>query len=127
MPRRVYKHKLLLDENFPLRNKLRRCNHRFNLKHLTGDLKLSGLTDSEIYSLAQKLRRLIVTFNDKDFRLLIFKSQNTGVIGVSANITHEQIDKKLMALLTKSGPKELYGKFTYISGETVGEESMTSE
>ena len=79
MPQKFYKHKLLLDEGFHLRSRLPILNHRFDIKHITGDFKQTG---------------------------------------VSTNLAPEQIDKKLTALLAKSGPKTLYGKLTTISGET---------
>lgn len=118
MPRKFYKHKLLLDEGFLYRQRLPILNSRFNVKHITGDLGFSGLSDEDIYKLGVKQRRLIITFNDKDFRPLAKKNKNTGVIGISANLTANNIDKKLTALFIKAGEKELHGKFTYISGES---------
>ncbi len=118
MPRRFYKHKLLLDEGFLLRKRLPILNSRFDVKHITADFVNEGLKDEEVYQLGIEQNRLIVTFNDKDFRGLADKSNKTGIIGVSANLTADHIDKKLTALLTKSGEKELLGKFTYISGES---------
>lgn len=81
--RRPPKYNILLDENFPPRASLKRLNNRFNLKHLAHDLNKGGLKDPEVYKLAEKLKRIIVTFNDKDFKDLASKSINTGIIGVS--------------------------------------------
>ena len=117
MPHKICEHKLLLDENFPQRPKLVRLNSRFDLKHIVKDYKKQGAKDEEIFNIAIKLKRLLVTFNDKHFSKISSENKNTGVIGVSTNLTTEQIDKKLTALLLASGPKELYGKFTYIAGE----------
>lgn len=118
MPARFFKHKLLLDEGFLLRQRLPIANSRFNLKHVTGDFGYSSFADKEVYDMGAEQKRLIVTFNDRDFRPLAEKSKNTGVIGVSANLTADTIDKKLTALLMKATKKELFGKFTYISGES---------
>lgn len=118
MPRRFYKHKLLLDEGFLLRKRLPILNSRFDVKHITADLGHEGLNDEKVYKLGALLKRLIVTFNDKDFKDFANKSKNTGVIGISTNLTADQLDKKLTALLTKAGPRELFRKFVYISGET---------
>ena len=118
MPQKFYKHKLLLDEGFLYRHRLPILNSRFNVKHITGDLRYSALRDIDIYKYAVKQKRIIVTFNDKHFQPLAEKSENTGVVGVSANLSADDIDKKLTALLTKAGKKELFGKFTYISGES---------
>lgn len=119
MPRKFYKHKLLLDEGFLYRQRLPILNSCFNVKHITGDLGYNGLRDEDVYKLGVKQKRLIVSFNDKDFRPLANKSKETGVIGVSANLTADNIDKKLTALLIKAGEKELLGKFTYISRESL--------
>lgn len=118
MPRRFYKHKLLLDEGFLLRKRLPILNSRFDIKHINADLGFEGLKDRKVYQLGVELKRLIVTFNDKDFRGFAKKSNDIGIIGVSANLTADQIDKKLTALLTKAGERDLLGKFVYISGET---------
>jgi hypothetical protein len=118
MPRKFYKHKLLLDEGFLLRQRLPILNSRFDVKHITADLKHESLSDEHVYQVGIKLERIIITFNDKDFKRLVERSLDTGIIGVSANLTTDQIDKKLTALLTKSGKKDLLGKFTYISGES---------
>jgi predicted nuclease of predicted toxin-antitoxin system len=118
MPRKFYKHKLLLDEGFLLRQRLPILNSYFDVRHITVDLGHEGLRDKEVYQLGIKLKRIIVTFNDKDFRNFPQKNQISGVIGVSANLTADQIDKKLTALLIKAGKKELLGNFMYISGES---------
>jgi hypothetical protein len=117
MPRRFYKHKLLLDEGFHYRQQLPLLNSRFDVKHVAGDYKQRGLPDSQVYERAQKESRLLVTYNIKDFISLASESKDIGIIGVSPNISTEQIDKKLTNLLTKATENELRGKFTYISGE----------
>jgi len=117
MPKRFHKYKLLLDENFYLRSSLPLLNNRFDVKHLSADLKLSGLSDPKVYELARKEERLLVTYNVKDFSSLVAKSTDSGIIGVSANLSIEQIDKKLVALLTKSSKRTLFGKLTVITGE----------
>lgn len=114
---RFHKHKLLLDENFPIRTHFPALNRRFDLKHIKADLNHEGLSDPEVYTLARKQRRLVVTRNIKHFKELAQTSNDTGVIGVSENLTFDQVDKKLTALLTKSTKKSLLGKLTTISGE----------
>lgn len=59
----------------------------------------------------------MVTRNIKHFKKLVQISKDTGVIGVSENLTFDQVDKKLTALLTKSTQKSLLGKMTIIGGE----------
>lgn len=115
--KRFYKHKLLLDENFPIRIHFSTLNSRFDVKHVGADLNQEGSSDPEVYALARKEGRLIVTRNIKDFQELALKSNDTGVIGVSPNLTFKQVDKKLTALLKKTTKKSLFGKLTTISGE----------
>ena len=93
--KRFYKHKLLLDENFPIRTYFSILNSRFDIKHIGVDLNQEGLSDPEVYALAYKAGRLIVTRNIKHFQELALKSDKTGVIGVSPNLTFKEVDKKL--------------------------------
>jgi predicted nuclease of predicted toxin-antitoxin system len=119
MVHHFYKHKLLLDENMPPRIEFPRVNGLFDVKHVRDDLNSAGLLDPQVYDLAVKLRRLIVTFNAKDFRKLATRSQVIGIIGVSANLPSHRIDTKLTALLVRSSAKALLGKLTTITGETL--------
>lgn len=115
---RFHKYRLLLDEGFPLKTFFPRLNSTHLIAHITKDQKKSGLTDPEVFEEARKQKRILITFNYKDFKEMAGKSKETGVIGISSNLSLEQIDKKLNALLAKSKPGKLYGKFIYISGET---------
>jgi hypothetical protein len=114
MGHRFYKHKLLLDEGFPPRSYFPMLNHRFDIKHIRDDLKYIGLPDEEVYKLARHLKRLIITYNEKDFKPLAPQSKDTGVIGVTPTTPYATVDKKLTALLTKSTEKALRGKFTVL-------------
>jgi predicted nuclease of predicted toxin-antitoxin system len=118
MAKRFHRHKLLLDENFPVRTFFPKTNNLFDLKHITEDFKQVGLSDQEVYTLAIKHNRIIVTFNVKDFKPLALLSNKTGIIGVSTNMSIEQIDKKLTALLKKSTSTSLLGKTKLISGSS---------
>src|SRR5712691_4714781 len=117
MPKRFHKHKLLLDENMPARQVFERLNELFDVKHIRDDLNSGGLSDSKVYLLAAKKKRLIVTNNIKDFKILATQSQDTGVIGISPNLSPYQIDRKLSALLIRSGEKALHGKYTALTRE----------
>ncbi len=111
------KPKLLLDEGVSKRHKFPRLNSRYDIKHIAADLRKDGSLDATVYSIAVSQKRLVVTLNVKDFIQFANKSKNSGIIGISPNLTTEQIDKKLTSLLSKSKPSDLYGKFIYISGE----------
>src|SRR2546423_14156664 len=105
MPKRFYKHKLLLDENMPHRTAFLVLNSQFDVKHVAADLKQSGLNDLGVYQLAVKQKRVLITYNTKHFRPLAGTKKDSGIIGVSANLPTPQIDSKLAALLTKSTPQ----------------------
>jgi predicted nuclease of predicted toxin-antitoxin system len=123
MVHHFYKHKLLLDENMPPRLEFPRLNGLFDVKHIRDDLNSAGLPDPEVYALAAKLQRLIVTFNARDFKELATRSIDTGIVGVSANLPSHQIDTKLTALLVRSSAKALLGKLTTITGETAASQA----
>jgi hypothetical protein len=112
MRSRFYKHTVLLDEGFPPRSYFPRLNQRFDVKHVKIDLKKIGLPDEEVHALAAANKRLIVTYNTKDFKRLAQESPDTGVIGVSALMPYAHIDNKLTALLTRSTHNALYGTYT---------------
>jgi predicted nuclease of predicted toxin-antitoxin system len=118
MPKKFYKFKLLLDENMPPRQRFPRINSRYDLKHITQDFHRTGLLDPQVYDFARKEKRLILTFNGEDFRPLVEKSDDTGIIYLSDNLLNEHIDAKLTALLSKSTPNSFFGKFTTLTGET---------
>ncbi len=70
MPPKFYRHKLLLDEGLYPRKSLKRINGRHNIKHIKHDLNKGGIKDKEIYRIARKQKRIIITYNIEDFRKL---------------------------------------------------------
>lgn len=101
MTSRFYKHKVLLDEGFPPRVYFPHLNQRSDVKHVKSDLRKIGLPDREVHALAAEKKRLVVTYNAKDFKRLAETNKDTGVIGVSALIPYSHIDNKPTSLLTK--------------------------
>jgi len=61
MPRGFHKHRLLLDENMPHRTQFPRLNERFDVKHIRDVFNLTGLPDPQVYELARKHERILVT------------------------------------------------------------------
>jgi len=118
MPKGFHKHKLLLDENMRPRTRFPRLNSRFDIRHIRDDFNLAGLADPAVYRLAVSEQRILVTLNEKDFLPLVGTQRDKSVIGVSPHLTVEQIDTKLTALLVRSTPAKLAGKFTPLTGET---------
>lgn len=115
MVRPFTRFKLLLDEGFFPKKELRRVNSRHDVKHIRKDYSMQGKLDETVYDRAKKEGRLMVVINRKHFRYLVNEKDNSGIIGVSGNITIEEIDKKLSALLLKSRKNDLYGKYTSIT------------
>jgi predicted nuclease of predicted toxin-antitoxin system len=105
--------KLLLDENIPPRKTLVRLNSRFNLRHIREDYKKSGIPDREVFEIAEKEGRIIVTFNEKDFAAN--RRRRSGLIALSPNLTTEEIDTKITSLLTSHKQCHLVGKYIRIN------------
>jgi len=106
-----------LDENFPSRKKLVRLNNRYDVKHITEDVGLSGISDAKVCAYAKKEQRILVTFNVKHFRNQHFITSSFGIIGVSTNFTNDQIDKKLSSFLSKKTPNILRRRYHYIRSD----------
>ncbi len=51
---KLYRYKLLLDENFLPRSRLPLLNKRYDIKHIKSDLKQIGFTDPQVYEFAVK-------------------------------------------------------------------------
>ena len=119
MGQKHQRYKLVLDENLPKRQQFPFLNERHSLKHITHEYKQVGISDLEVYDLAKKKKSLLVTFNVKHFKKQAPLSIHTGIIGVSKNLTNEQVDLKIMALLRRKKRSELFGHFQQISGETL--------
>lgn len=115
MPPRFYKHKLLLDEGLYPRKSLPRVNNRYDIKHIKHDLKGAGFEDEEVYKIAVRQKRIIVTYNTRHFRKLAKRSIDSGIIGVTQKLTPEQLDTRLNSLLSKSSEKAFYGKYTSLN------------
>lgn len=112
MPPKFYKHKLLLDEGIFRRQALKRLNNRYNIKHITHDLKKDGTDDQGVYDIARKQKRIIITYNINDYKKLVRQSSDTGVIGITQGLPPDELDKKLSSILSKSTEKSFYGKYT---------------
>ena len=118
MPRRFHKHKLLLDENLSPRTAFPSLNRTFDVKHVRDDFQSGGISDPQVYEVAVKQQRLLLTFNIKHFRSLAGTKRDAGIIGISSHLTAAQTDTKLVAFLHRHSPKALSGKFFDLTGET---------
>jgi hypothetical protein len=115
MHKKFYKHKILLDENMPQRNRLPNLNKLFDVKHVRDDLGKAKLTDLAMYEPAVTLGRVIVTYNVKHFRPLAGLKSDAGILGVPDRLPLPQQDTKLCAFLKKHTPHALAGKFVALN------------
>ena len=115
MPKGFHKHKILLDENMPQRKRLPNLNEQFDVKHVRDDRGRARISDPEVYDLAVKEGRVIVTYNSKDFRHLAGTKADVGIVGVPDRLPVSQQDSKLCALFKRLTPRALADKFISVS------------
>lgn len=116
MAKRFYKHKTLLDEHLLHRRLYPLLNEHFDVKHIKDDLHLDGLPDPQVYELAVKQGRIILTTNVKDFRPLL-RDDCPGIIGIPEAWLPVRIDTKLTAILMKHGPAYFRGRYRSLAAE----------
>jgi hypothetical protein len=117
MSKHFHRYKLLLDEGFYLPKHLPALASRHDVKHILLHFKSNRvITDTDVYKIACKYQRILITFNLKDFRWRAGSNKNSGVVGVSQTMTPAEIDSKLVSLLSKSKPSDLYSKYCLIKG-----------
>ena len=119
MPKRFYKHKLLLDENMPSRPALPRLNQHFDVKHIRNDIHHGQIDDPDVYQLAATQGRIVVTFNGTDFRPLVGRldGYEPGVIDIPAGWSAARIDTKLTALLMRHGSTYFASQYRTLATE----------
>jgi len=116
MPKPFYKHKTLLDEHLYHRRLYPSLNAHFDVKHIRDDLHLDGLADPQVYELAVKQGRILLTTNVKHFRPLL-RDDCPGIIGIPGAWLPDRIDTKLTALLMRHGPAYFRGRFRSLAVE----------
>jgi hypothetical protein len=110
MPKRFYKHKTLLDEHLYHRRLYPLLNAHFDVKHIRDDLHLESLPDPQVYELAVKQGRILLTTNVKHFRPLL-RDDCPGIVGIPGAWLPDRIDTKLTALLMRHGPNYFRGRY----------------
>lgn len=108
------KYKLLLDEGLPPRNRFLNLNNRFDIKHIKHDLNKSAISDKDVYDYAIKEKRILITFNIKDFKNLVSLNK-PSVIALSVNLLNNQTDKKICKVLKHLKLSESTGYIISIS------------
>src|SRR3989344_3717418 len=119
MPSRKHKrYNLLLDEGLPPRQNYHRLNNLHDVKHIKHDSKLGGAADKKVLEKAKKESRILVTFNIKDFKLLIHED-TPSIIALSPKLTNLQADLKICKLLRKLKTGEKKGYLISISNSGI--------
>ena len=116
MTKAFYKHKTLLDEHLLPRRAYPLLNAHFDVKHIRDDLHFAGIPDPQVYELAVKQGRIILTTNVKDFRPLL-RDDGPGIIGIPDAWLPNRIDTKLTALLMKHGQNYFRGRYRSLAAE----------
>lgn len=112
------RHKLLLDEGLPRKEAYPRANNYHSLRHIVHDVGKGGAKDKDVYAIANKEKRIVVVFNTKDFRPLIFP-QSVSVISLSTNLTDRQVDLKLCKALRYLKPSQTKGHLITITNSNI--------
>ncbi len=76
------------------------------------------IEDQDIYNVAAKEERFVITINFKDFRKFVKKGK-PGIIALPANLSNDDIDLVLTDFISKNNPQNCYGKAIKINEEVV--------
>ncbi|MCR4277967.1 MAG: DUF5615 family PIN-like protein [Candidatus Berkelbacteria bacterium] len=114
-PRRGAKPKFLLDEGLPRKSSFPTLNEYCSVKHINHDYHLSGAKDRQVYELALRDGRLLVTLNTKDFTPLLSENR-PSIISLTPNISNTKADQKILSLAKRLRESEFLGQhFTITS------------
>lgn len=116
MPHRPHKHSLLLDECCAVKEYYPRINNFHRVQYIVADCKQTKLSDPEVYKYACNHGLLLITLNKKHFNKIVHKD-GSGIIGVSGNMTPDQIDNKLSAFLRRHSSAQLKGQYFQLTNE----------
>jgi len=101
---------LLLDAAFARPRTFTKLHKKANVTHVIFDYNLPPqCSDEEIYLLATKENRFVVTINYQDFRRLVKKGK-AGIIAIPSELSNHEIDTLLSVFLSAKNPEEYRGK-----------------
>jgi hypothetical protein len=109
---------LLLDEGLPRKEAYFQTNNYHNIKHIVHDIGRGGAKDKDVYTIANLEKRLVVVFNTKDFKPLIFP-KSVSVISLSTNLSDKQVDLKICKMLRLLKPSETKGHMISITNNNI--------
>ncbi len=104
------KFRLLLDSAFARPGAFPKLKKKANVAHAVADCGLSPQAeDEEIYQMAVKENRFVLTINFKDFKKLV-KKRKPGVIGIESQLSNKEIDELVTNFLSGKDPDDFIGK-----------------
>lgn len=108
MPRKK-RFRILLDEMMAPREKYPLINSRHDIKHIVHDFHQKSAQDIEIIQLAKEENRIIITENIRHFEESC-KLYGVDMIGVTASMLPEILDKQINAKLNHRKTEKMEGK-----------------
>ncbi len=100
---------MLLDAAFARPRTFTRLYKKANVTHVVFDYNLPPqCSDEEIYQLAVKEDRFVVTINYQDFKKLIKKGK-PGIIALPSELSNQEIDQLLCQFLSMKNPADYAG------------------
>ncbi len=100
---------MLLDAAFARPRTFARLSKKANVTHVVFDYNLPPqCSDEEIYQLAVKEDRFVVTINYQDFRKLVKKGK-PGIISIPSELSNQEIDQLLCRFLLMKNPGDYVG------------------
>ncbi len=114
-PRRGAKPKFLLYEGLPKKNSYPTLNKYCSVKHINHDFHLSGAKDQQVYELALREERLLVTLNTKDFIPLLDRN-SPSILSLTPNISNNRADQKILSLAKQLKESDFVGKHFKVTG-----------
>ncbi len=91
-------------------------NDRANCRHVH-DYHLGGATDQAVYATAIREKRMMITFNTRDYARLVTPT-TPSVVALSMQLSTKQIDRKVTALIRRLKPADSLGRLFRISQGT---------
>lgn len=106
---------MLLDAAFARPRTFTRLYKKANVTHVVFDYNLPPqCSDQEIYQLAAREDRFVVTINYQDFKKLV-KRGKSGIIAIPSELSNEEMDEILSQFLSMKNPDDYVGSATKVS------------
>lgn len=105
---------MLLDSAFAKPALFVLLSKKANIAHVVHTYNFSPqANDEEIYNLAVREERFVVTINYKDFKKLV-KENKSGIIAIPSELSNKIIDKLISEFISGKDPNDYWGKATKI-------------